>query len=409
MKGKKLLSLISILASAAVVGTTFAIYAVSDEADPFGVKITPGSISTDDTPFVTLRYGDTPQKANISELENGKPRLAAIVDLIADTSDGTGYSGKFNLALADETEGKPELEAKLIDNLSVKVYGTEIEGVLGGEVTTDLSALSPLGTLAKSSEVHSASIQIDVSDNTAKRVYVVVSLETSDSATLSVIANDIVGLTMDWSKGSNLDIEATSVYLKKHLGEGQEAYVYAWKSSDISVANAAYPGIPMTSEGGDLYSYLLSTAFDRVIFSVKDSEGEKYKSADLEVELENRQSKTTYYAGIEGSEHWGSKPDSSLTAEYYIKGTVNDWAASAEWALTKDDENHYHISNVNLAAGAKIKVWGKENDNWFTSENPWDLCGFTKDDEGNVVVTNEGTYTVDFYIAADNDNHIVLS
>ena len=137
MKGTKILSLIALAAGAAVVGATFATWGVSDEADPFGVKISPSSISTADLHLVTLKYGSAPLKANIENLESGKPRMAAVVDLVAQTSNEEAYSGAFTMTLVDQTEGeKAAGEAKLIDNVTVDLYhDTFGYESIGGEVT----------------------------------------------------------------------------------------------------------------------------------------------------------------------------------------------------------------------------------------------------------------------------------
>ena len=95
--------------------------------------------------------------------------------------------------------------------------------------------------------------------------------------------------------------------------------------------------------------------------------------------------------------------------EYHVLGTFNEWEASNDNKLVHDaeNENKYSLTGVELEKDAKLKV--NDGENWFTNKSTWDDCGFTLDDEGNVVVSAAGTYTIDFYVIGDNDNHIVLT
>ena len=410
MKGTKILTLLSIAAGAAVVGATFAAHAVNDEAEPFGVKVSPGSFSTDGTPLVTLKYGSAPIKANVGDLESGKPRMAAEVSLVADTSDGEAYTGAFTMTLIDQTVGKGENEAKLIDNLEVDLYDVEIDyEAIGGEIAaSELAGKSAIAHIPPSPGTYTASKTISVSDNQAKTVYVVVSLGTNDAKDLLEIANDVVYLQMDWGKGSAQDVEATPIYFEYTPQTGEKAYAFAWKDSKV---NAAFPGEEMTYEGNGLYSYLLSTGFENVVFSVRNSSNEEvWKSADQEITSTIRTQSPSFN---KAAGTWGTKPDASLTAAYYLKGTFNGWAASADWALTVDaqDANHYSISGVNLNAGDKLKVWARQGETQWYSSGEWTDCGFTIDSEGNVVVSAQGVYTVDFYVVDqyNEGHHIVLT
>ena len=123
MKGKKILTLVSLACGVGVVGATFAAWAVSDQADPFGIKVSPGSLTPSDTTFVTLKYDGAPVSADVSNLAAGKPRLAAKCTLLAETSTTTTYPGKFTVKLTDQTEGTKAVgAAKLIDKLVVDVF-----------------------------------------------------------------------------------------------------------------------------------------------------------------------------------------------------------------------------------------------------------------------------------------------
>ena len=85
MIGKKLLTLLSLAMGIAIVA-----WAVTDNADPFGVKVSPGTVGPDTTKFVTLSYGDS-TFANVDNLKAGEPRIAGSILLKADTKDGSTF------------------------------------------------------------------------------------------------------------------------------------------------------------------------------------------------------------------------------------------------------------------------------------------------------------------------------
>ena len=103
-------------------------------------------------------------------------------------------------------------------------------------------------------------------------------------------------------------------------------------------------------------------------------------------------------------------PEDPVADGYYLAGSFSDWEAKAAYKLTVDavDANKYSISDVTFAAEEKLKVRTEANE-WISNAETWKNCGFTLDEEGNVVVTEAGTYDVDFYVVGDNNNHIVLN
>ena len=105
------------------------------------------------------------------------------------------------------------------------------------------------------------------------------------------------------------------------------------------------------------------------------------------------------------------KADETPASGYYLVGTFNGWVASDEYQLIQDAEstNKYSIKGVELASGDKIKVQdpSKGNDGYYGNAGTWENCGFTVEDNGNVVLNEAGTYDIDFYLQGDNNNHIV--
>lgn len=103
--------------------------------------------------------------------------------------------------------------------------------------------------------------------------------------------------------------------------------------------------------------------------------------------------------------------DPPSEVKYYLKGTFNNWTEDDDYLLTKVTDNKYTIEGVEIGAGEKLQVFKPDDGEgvWYTSKNPWEGCGFSNDDDYNVVVTDAGTYTIDFYVVGDNENHIVIT
>lgn len=107
----------------------------------------------------------------------------------------------------------------------------------------------------------------------------------------------------------------------------------------------------------------------------------------------------------------GDEPTPVLSS-YYLKGDFNGWSEVAAYQFVADplDANHFKLEGVEIAGGQKMKVYAPDTDKWYTSEEPWVDCGFTKDGEGNLIVSANGVYTVNFYLVDqyDKDNHVTI-
>lgn len=409
MKGKKLLTLLSIFAGAAVVGTTFAAWAVTDNADPFGIKVTPGSSIVDDTKFVTLSYGDQFMAENVTGLSAEKAKVAAKVGLKASTAGDT-YTGKFSMELED-LSGKVGSTEKLINHLTVELYnedsvGSAIEYNANKEVTTDLTGKTPDAVIPTSGSELSTSKTYAVPNNTQKIVYVLVKLEANLSpAVLDQIHDDHVRITMDWGKGSAQDAEASRVYFKGI--DGKKAYAYAW--TDAGKKNKEWPGVEMTQDAdcdAGIFSTDLGTQFTHVIFSTEDGA----QTTDLDLTL---RATKPYYDGTK----WDVKPaKSALTKDYYVIGSFNSWTLTDDqYAMTQDSTltNKYTYSNLALLANATLKVRAKVTqgtDGWYSAVDYFgENIKAHVDGEGNIVVEEAGTYNVTFYTDGQNGNYVQLA
>ena len=467
MKGKKILTLASLAMGVAIVGATFAAWAVTDNADPFGIKVSPGKVGPDTTQFVTLSYG-TSTFANVDNLKAGEPRLAGSVLLKAETNDGEVFPyAVFDVELKDQTGAKAEGVAKLVNLLNVDVYDAEIKKASDGEtlvneMVVDSSitsaekfaeslalngklykkvesvytpvtayaesttyykkgaALVPIGHIPTNEGKVKSSIPVEIPSETGLPVYVVVSLASStDAKTLEEIAADVVYLEMNLNKAESGDYTtATKIYLNQAIGSNEAMYCYAWSDSN---KNGDWPGVEMTYEAATgLWSYDLKTEFTNLIFSIQNTEEElttTWQTIDLTVDHVALASNPVFTPGsqVEGkyTGTWGKLPDPDIVKGYYVVGDkIGDGQFSPvkETLMAKvgDDDTHYK-KEMTFVKGEKIKVCNENRTVWFSCLTTWDENLFTLDDDKNIIITNAGTYTVDLYTEGLGGNCIVLT
>lgn len=420
MKGKKIVTLLSIFAGAAVVGTTFAAWAVSDQADPFGIKVSPGSIVPSDTTFVTLKYDGDPVYANVENIKSGEVRLGATCTLLAETSTNETYPGKFTIKLVDQTKGtKAEGAAKLIDKLNVDVYGEFFEGVtVGNAIAAEkLSGKTAVAHIPPTPGTYEDSEIFNLKKGESQKISVAVSLGECSAKDLTDIAADVVYLQMDWGRSNTEgEVESFPLYLSvpsASIGASEKVYAYCWNADK---ENAAFPGAEMTKVSNGVYSYLVEPGLvGKVIFSKGESAAATTKIAGGEegITVGTEVTKQTAPCYDVTTSQWISIPDPSLDANsWYLKGTVNNWTASSDWKLTVDpnNENHYSIEGVSLKTSDKVKVWMQDGNVWKgVNTDGYPGCTYTKDSEGNASPLADGVYTVNFYLDGQNDNFITFT
>ena len=88
---KKLtLLLASVGATVLLAGATLAAWAVTDKADPFGAKVTPGTIVDDNTDYVTISWGETTNLDNVEGIKVAQNCKVGELELL---TDGATYTG----------------------------------------------------------------------------------------------------------------------------------------------------------------------------------------------------------------------------------------------------------------------------------------------------------------------------
>ena len=362
MKGKKVFLISSILAAIGLVGGTFAAWAVTDNADPFSVKITPGTLDIGGDKSVTLDWG-TKGLVDIEQITIGEEKGPYEVGLIATTSDASGFTGSLTVSLVSQEN----TAKKLIDYLHVNVYANSTK-------TGD-----PILTVPDGEQNYTTSVDIAVTSGTEKKVYFFIQLESGINPTdYEIMKNNVVTLTVDWNKGSAIDVVTSSTYYFNNSSSWENVYAYAWSSADGSM-NAAWPGVKMTQEKGAIYSVAIPTAYDKVIFN-DGVGGEGKQTADLTLPAVSAQ--TPYWNGSA----WAAKPDTSAETVYYLVGTFNSWTTGSAYQLTAESNTvgtfayTHKILNVNIPENSDLKIVG--------SDNVWYGENGTQDGDMNIGAAN---------------------
>ena len=108
------------------------------------------------------------------------------------------------------------------------------------------------------------------------------------------------------------------------------------------------------------------------------------------------------------SRYYGETATLSGDASAYkiLSSGTNNWTYGTGVALYQDekDNNHYVANHVALTANQELKV--SDSTNWYTNATAGNHYTINN---GNVKISTAGTYTLDFYLRADNSNHIVLT
>ena len=203
---------------------------------------------------------------------------------------------------------------------------------------------------------------------------------------------------MDWNRSGTDEVTTTKIYCN-YGAAGKDLYAYAWTDAKV---NKEFPGVKMVDEGLGLYSYELSYDYSNLLFVEYKNNAEVAKSDDLTVTATIRESTPCYNFSTKA---WGTVPQlEDLSAfGYYLVGSFNDWKdrlayGMAEHADTAEGHHegrkYYDITNVSLKAGDTLKVHKLEGDGWLSNSSTWEDCGFTLDNDGNIVISETGMYTI---------------
>ena len=495
MKRKTIVLLSSVLAASLLVGGAFAGYAVTDNADPIGINVTPGANEEDDTKYVTLDWGQQTNLESVGLLQLGETRRVGTVNLVASRS----YTGVFSLSLEDKTS-PAHASPKLFDYLEAYVY----EGVLETPDSTKL-----LGKIDGETALTGAKkvFTKDVT-STAEGYKMTIFVAVNDKASPSYpdLQADKVWLEVDWGvKDSSELAQGKTVSFKKPEGWGNTINAFAWTGSKN---NAEYPGVAMVNIYDDIYELLIPGTGDDSLNSIifNDGKGEgKHQTVDLDFTGFDQATKPCFIVSGESEGKatgaWAAKPGKTETVDvtatkngndleledvkpttseniheykitlavgdelvfteglttihfytwdneqgkavdkgasftatvagvhtfyfnqdhqmyftepvaqttnFKVVGSMNDWKYSEGIALVFDTD-HFKTAATALAEGAKFKLFDNTGDaGWRSNQSEWQGCGFTLDNDGNIVVSTAGTYVINFYPNTTNGNYVTL-
>lgn len=384
MKRKLAILLSSVVASAGLVGATFAAWAVTDNADPFGIKISPGDITdtiTYDT--LTLDWGDTSKFVAVSNLRVDVPQYRYVQVKATDSAPVEGKTkGSLTASFIDETPTKGEGAKYLIDYLHVDVYKVATDSTVPSTESIEMS-LPTAGsekTDTKDIQVTNATVQ-----NLAFKVYL-----PSTGITTEIyeeIKNDVVNLRIDWNKSStHTEAEGSIIYYSGTHDEAFVPRVYAWTSTGIG-NNGTFGTVLMTPiENTNVYSYVLKNTFDSVIFIYGQDELGWKQTSDIEVTSTIR-SNTPMYNGTD----WEAL--SLVEHGFYVVGSQNGWKANTDFKLTGPTDDEYAAvvtvsAEESAAGGVDFKILDTVHNDYYSE---YDINGGS-----NFNLGEAGTYDIKF-------------
>ena len=356
----------------ALVGGTFAAWAVTDNADPFSIKVSTGSITTDDTAeYVTLEWGAQQSMSSVSNLKIDTVRKVGVLDLRAYTSSNNAPNGYLSYSV----DGGALLKSKL----EVKIYKGNLTATEGVIASSELEGKTAL-TFTEGKSL------VNVTKNDTPNLYTVaVNLKAGTTASeIEALGNEQVTIEFDWGAGTNL-LTSKTLYA---TGFSATPYMYAWKGDKV---NAAWPGIAMTAVSGrsGVYSAVLNTEFDNVIFTTQN---EAQKSGDLVVATffsgDNNLFTFTGEGDAKGS---ASELPETKTPTYFLVGDEwGNWNASdaGAIALTNPVNGKYTVDVTNTKASG-LKIVDTANNIWYGKDS-------IEGGAANFMLYDVHTYTITF-------------
>lgn len=400
MKKKTVFLLASVAMGAALVGGTFASWAVTDNADPFSINVSTGDVTTDQTEYVTLEWGSEQSMSNVANLALGTVRKAGVLDLRANTTSNTQTDGTLSYSLAGDTH--------LLAKLHLDVYAGDLAATNGVVAEETLEDKTPLVFTNGESVVQ-------VNKNVANLYTVVIYLDSETTAAdLAEMEGEQVSVTFDWGAGTDV-ATTTTLYATGFDGTPN---LYAWTGA---TQNAAFPGVAMKEvvAGSGVYTAEIPATMQNVIFSYDDNysdENNRQQSGDIVV--------ATSFAGVNMYTYDGETgaakgtfstydPTEVKVPTYYVVGDFTNpaWSAlEANKMTVVENKTDEFEGTVTLTGGAKIKVFEQLHNMYYGCDTTWENCGFTLDNDGNLVVTAAGTYRVHIDLTPEGaGNYIDIS
>jgi len=396
MKRKSIILLSSILAGSLLVGGAFAAYAVTDNADPFGINVTPGNVDDDKTTYVTLEWGGSTSLGGVGMLKIGENRKVGVVSLVSSKN----YTGTFQVTISDQTDDRTAGEY-LFNYLSVAVYQGNVDLVPETGALPEGSHAADITKGAVSSGDREKEAHFNAPGTPAGTEYsIFVTLDSAVSPTLfEGMANDKVRLEVDWSKKDSDIVASTKpVFYDNTSTNWSKVYAFAWTGSTV---NAEWPGVEMTLYKGKVFNGLVSVGMENIIFN-NGGKGEGNQTADIsmlstaEYASKYDPSERTLWDGAKWINYNESKEEVVVTATL-TRATVTTPIELVKEPDPGDNQAVYKIAD--LQVGDKITFnYGLETIHFYH----WDATQAKVVDDGTTyTVATEGLHT--FYYNANGE------
>lgn len=381
----------SILAGSLLVGGAFAAYAVTDNADPFGINVTPGNLDEDDTTYVTLSWGGSTSLDGVGNITVGENRRVGVVSLKATEN----YLGKFSLSIKDvTTETKGATDPYLLDYLNVKIYEGNLSLKENGDLpdvpaettvyTIDSDPADPEGKGGKKS------VSFDATGTAAgKDLTIFVNVDSSLSAlNYEKMLKDKVRLEVDW--GAQAGDEATDsvvYFVKPNTSAWPTVYAYAW--NDQNQVNNKWPGVEMVQHNSNVYKISIPTGYNNIVFNNGRDGTEEVKTPDLTIPAAS--ANTPCYDATLATPNWTAVP---AAKDYYLVGIIGE---ATEWSTlnpiklnaSTTTQGEYYIDGLSLKSGNQLKVAYFDG---TSTVKDTDYCWAGE----NADITIEGEYSIYF-------------
>ena len=365
MTKRSIIILSSFIASALLVGATFAAYAVTDNANPFGVNVTPGTVEEDtSTKYVTLKWGESTSLATIENAKAGTIYKVGVVSLESTRE----YRGVFSARLTDETSARPEGQKKFIDYLKLYLYDGATNDVEAGELPT----AEPVAQTA----VGGTYLQyLNATGNTSGKEYsLYIEVDASISYYITQMTSDLVDIKIDWcAQEGDVDTTSKTVYFSSSW---DHCYLYTWGTKG---QNAGYPGVELSKVGlnqygQNVYQGVLLAGYDKMIFSNGGTEATD-KTNDLVIS-----NYSTQLASPTGALFWrendgsaGVKPFEETDIAYYATNLgTNPGPILQAWGWTTSYITS-HLDDIEAANYKAIQVSPLQPLNSGSSDQAWSM------------------------------------
>ena len=196
-------------------------------------------------------------------------------------------------------------------------------------------------------------------------------------------------------------IDQSTSTLRKYVIEGIELQ----EGSAVKVHDKDVANVPEEEQGAHWYAN--ATEYPNCHYTlVNDGYGGKNMAMDATAVYD-----IEFYPDSEYGNTITFSIHGQVGASYCLYGSFNEWGESGDPIELQQDpsnSNKYFATGVSLTEGdlVKAKNTALGDEGWYGVSEEYTNCHFTVDASGNAVIDETATYTVNFYLNAENGNHL---